>query len=654
MWPTRILRSLGLPMMAYCRLRREPFPSVSLQAPRPLDLFLFMVWAGLLTGVIELGLVLAQREFLDQISLESLRTNRHFVWMIPTADVFLFGVAGVFLAWLCRRRPEQSRLLAYILTIGGMALSLLWSVECLHSVAGVVIACAIVARAVWSSTSLSVRSLPIIRLSLPFAFGCLILLGFLAFQSVTSAEDRALSELPSPVSTRPNVLMIVMDNVRACSMSLYGHTRPTTPRLEELAQTGVRYDSARSTAPWTLPSHASMLTGQWPHRLSVDWDSGLDETHPTLAEFLGEQGYATAGFVGNTYYCNARYGLDRGFARYEDFLENEIVSLFEIVRSSSLGKGVLTLLGYSMRFAPGDVGSRKTAATINQKALDWLSQRPADRPFFLFLNYYDAHSPFIPPAEATQRFGLCALPRDEQIEILKRAHQLELSAAPPSDAERDGLQQQAIKVRKDGYESSIAYLDEQLGRLFQELRKQGLLENTLVIVTSDHGEHFEERGFSGHGVSLYRREIHVPLLIFPPAVHVQRVVSQPVSLCELPATIVEIVGLAAQSPFPGQSLSRFFQSGENIAESSPRPVLSEVAHRESIPPTPTVPCSLGTARAVTTESGVYIRNGDGSEEFYDHVNDPHETINRINEAAVPPSVDRFREMIEELLDLQNR
>ena len=150
------------------------------------------------------------------------------------------------------------------------------------------------------------------------------------------------------------MLFIVLDNVRADSMSLYGHARPTTPRLADLARGGIRFDSARSTASWTLPSHASMFTGQWPHRLSVDWMIGLDGTYPTLAEFLAGQGYATAGFVANTYYCNARYGLDRGFARYEDFRENQVVSLFEVVRSTSLGKCLLRLMGYSMSFAPGD------------------------------------------------------------------------------------------------------------------------------------------------------------------------------------------------------------------------------------------------------------------------------------------------------------
>ncbi len=373
---------------------------------RPLDLFLLMIWFGLLTGLLEAGLVLVNRSLFDQISLESLRTNRHFVWMIPTADVLLFGIAGLAFAGLGRRYPRWAHKLVCTIAVGWLALGILWTVEWLHSIAGFVIACLVAARAVPGLWAFTRRLLPIIRVSTPIMAGGLIVLIGLVSWSVSSAEQRAWAALTPSAGNRPNVLLIVMDNVRAENLSLYGYNRQTTPTLDELARAAIRFDSARSAAPWTLPSHASMFTGRWPHQLSVDWDRGLDETHATLAEYLADKGYTTAGFVGNTYYCNARYGLDRGFARYEDFLENEAVSLFEILRSSSLGKGLLALMGYSMRFAPADVGSRKSAVTINRNALEWLTQRPADRPFFLFLNYYDAHSPFIPPDDATRRFGL--------------------------------------------------------------------------------------------------------------------------------------------------------------------------------------------------------------------------------------------------------
>ena len=247
---------------------------------RPLDLFLLMIWFGLLTGLLEAGLVLAHRSLFDRISLESLRTNRHFVWMIPTADVLLFGVAGLAFAWLGRRYARWAHKLACTIAIAWLALSVLWTVEWLHSMAGLVVACAVAVRAVPGLWALTPRLLPIVRASTPIMAGGLIVLACLVSWSVSSAEQSAWASLPAGSVTRPNVLLIVMDNVRAESLSLYGYNRPTTPRLDELARTAVRFDSARSTAPWTLPSHASMFTGQWPHRLSVDWVRGLDETHP--------------------------------------------------------------------------------------------------------------------------------------------------------------------------------------------------------------------------------------------------------------------------------------------------------------------------------------------------------------------------------------
>src|SRR5262249_15471942 len=132
-------------------------------------------------------------------------------------------------------------------------------------------------------------------------------------------ERRAAAKPVAKGST--NVLFIVMDTVRAKNLSLYGYPRPTTPRLAGLASRGVRFAEALSVAPWTLPSHASMFTGRWSTELFEYPEEGLDDTYPTLAEYLGESGYATAGFVANTYYCNSGFGLSRGFDHYEDFYE---------------------------------------------------------------------------------------------------------------------------------------------------------------------------------------------------------------------------------------------------------------------------------------------------------------------------------------------
>ncbi|QEH37485.1 Arylsulfatase [Aquisphaera giovannonii] len=599
----------------------------------PKGLLLLALWSGLVTGAVELTLVLLQRGLVARISLESLRTNRHVAWMIPAADLLIFGAAGLLFAGWERRRPGRAQAPACFAIAAGFALAAFWSVEWLHSAAGVAIAAAVGVKTFGWLNEHAVRMAALARRTLPWMGAGLIGLTIAVAASVASGERRSWAALPAAAKGRPNVLLIVMDDVRAESLSLHGNARPTAPRLEEIAGRGVRFDSARSAAPWTLPSHASMFTGQWPHNLSVDWTHGLDARQPTLAGVLAGEGYATAGFVANTYYCNARYGLDRGFARYEDYLENEAVSLFETVRSASLGKGLLQLLGYSMRFTTADADTRKSAATINAHALDWVDHRPADRPFFLFLNYYDAHGPFLPPKDATRRFGLCGLSEREQVEILKRAH--ETLANPSASAEdKDRARQQVRDLKRDGYESCIAYLDDQVGRLIDGLRSRGVLDETLVIITSDHGEHFEERGFYGHGLSLYRREIHVPLVILPPSGEVgRRVVPEPVSLRDIPATVLEMAGLGGRSPFPGRPLTRCFRPGAGPPSGPGTAVLSEVGHQTTVAPTPGVPASLSSVQAVTTDHDVYMRNGDGREELYDRRADPDETRNRLEGEA---------------------
>ena len=122
-----------------------------------------------------------------------------------------------------------------------------------------------------------------------------------------------------PPRAGKNVILIVLDTVRADRLGVYGYERDTTPNLARLASRGVRFARAFSTAPWTAPSHASLFTGRWPHELSIGWDRPLDSTHATLAEVLAADGYLTAGFVANTTYCSYETGLDRGFAHYEDY-----------------------------------------------------------------------------------------------------------------------------------------------------------------------------------------------------------------------------------------------------------------------------------------------------------------------------------------------
>ena len=249
----------------------------------------------------------------------------------------------------------------------------------------------------------------------------------------------------------------MLDTVRAESLSTYGYSRDTSPNLTKLAQRGVRFDQARSCAAWTLPSHASMFTGRWPYELATHPDHPLDSRYPTLAEVLRDHGYATAGFVGNTYFCNRWFGLDRGFLHYEDVE----VCLIEIIRSSDMGRALMSNVAPSIftRDRPYAYFNRKDAATINHDMLSWLDGQPKGRPFFAFLNYYDAHDPYIAAEGAPRHFGLRPETAQEVAALRDWLH-VDKTKAPSR------LLQMAI----DGYDDGIAYLDDQIGRLLARTR----------------------------------------------------------------------------------------------------------------------------------------------------------------------------------------
>ncbi len=596
---------------------------------------------GLACGWIELALVLLQRALSPRISMASLRTNQHFGWMIPVGDALLFAAAGLLVGVLVRgrlvREPSGWKLLA-----GLAALAWLLTVDGLHPVAALALGGGLgVATGPWLGARVD-RYARISRLGAGGLLAATLLMIVATTWWVATAESRARDGRPPAPSGRPNLIWLVLDNVRSASMSLYGHDRPTTPHLERIARRGIRFDEARSTASWTLPSHASMFTGRWPHELSVDFDRPLDTTHPTLAEALARQGYATAGFVGNTYYCNARYGLDRGFDRYEDFIENRAVTAFEVAQSTGLGKWLLRGLGYRIRIEEG-AGTRKTAARLNADLMGWIAGRPADRPFFAFVNYYDAHAPFVTAEADTPRFGLGALGERERVEILKASMRLSTGHARATDGPADQVQARVTGVLLDSYESCLAALDARVGRLFDDLERQGLLENTAIVITSDHGEHFNERGFFGHGQSLYRREVHVPLIIVPPgALAAGRVAAEPVSLRDLAATSLDLLGLDADASLPGQSLAAHWQEAGTPGAG---PILAEMGHRTNLAPVPGVPATLGSIESLVADGHVYLRNGDGREELYDLRADPDESQNLVGVEGRPVPIDHFRGLL---------
>jgi len=460
----------------------------------------------------------------------------------------------------------------------------------IYSLAWLVVALGVAARLVplLERNARGLRRL--VHVSFPVALGLVAMLAILLWAGDHSKQSRAEAQ-PLPPPGSPNVLLIVMDTVAAGHLSLHGYERPTSTTLVELAEQGIRFDSAQAASSWTLPSHAAMFTGRWMHELGVGWLTPLNSTNPTLAEFLCASGYATAGFVANTSYCARDSGLDRGFTQYKDFIFPELTAFKKTVLVSRALVGiqsVMTFLEDRLELARVRLyvqnlwrwldSDRKTAAVLNRELLDWLSQRrQPDRPFFAFLNYFDAHYPYQLPAGRYHRFG--GIPGDTRQRAMVE-HWGELDKRPLSPPE--------LAFAASAYDDCIADLDEQIGMLLDKLRRNGVLERTWLIIAADHGESFgEHTGVFCHGTSLYQTEIHVPLLIVPPGgTATKQVVKEAVSLRDLAATIVDVTGQAAGSPFPGKSLARFRDGAtptEPLQPASDDPALAEVVPNPNTP-----------------------------------------------------------------------
>jgi arylsulfatase A-like enzyme len=360
-----------------------------------------------------------------------------------------------------------------------------------------------------------------------------------------------------------------------------------------------------------------MFTGRLPDEVTADWLAPLDDTHRTLAEALADQGYVTVGFVANVLYATEASGLNRGFLRYSDFPR----SVATVIRQSLLVRPLVNRI----RDAFGDTDPlvKKTAAAVTDEFSAWLDGRRPQRPFFAFLNYFDAHEPYRSPVPFDTKFG---------------------NGGPmPDVSKRPSWSPQEIQRSQDAYDGTIAYTDQEVARLIDGLRSRQLLDNTLIVITSDHGEQFGEHGLFDHGNSLYRHALEVPLVLrFPSSIPGGLRIQEPVSLVDLPATILGFVDRNAAVTFSGQSLERHWAPSLSAAEVA-APVFSDISKGINLPAS--VPISKGRVRSVVLDGVHYILNGDGSEELYDFDRDPAETRNLIDRPDMKGKLEAARRSI---------
>jgi arylsulfatase A-like enzyme len=551
------------------------------------------IWCGLAVGLAEA----ATRAALMLVPGRWASVSPHVVWMAPTFDAALFAATGLVLSVLALAWPRLRSLPVAVLVFVFLGLlGPLLFVPRLHPLAGALLAAGLAAQA---ARLLGRRALlweTLLRRTTPVLVAAILLGGAAVAVWPWFEERRARTALAAGPTSAPNVLLVVLDTVRAKSMSLYGYPRPTTPVLKRLADRGVVFERALATSSWTLPSHASMFTGRYPHELSANWLEPLDGAFPTLAETFRDHGYLTAGFTANLLYTTRETGLARGFLRYEDYP----VSIGMVVHSSFLGR-------WLDQWLLGSDGHREALAVkpgdwVTRAFLHWLDGR-GERPFFAFLNYMDAHAPYVAPASFAERFGP--------------------TRRRPPVATRRAWTSAQIQVEVDAYDGCLAYLDQQIGQLVDELGRRGVLDRTLLVVVSDHGELFGEHRLFDHGNSLYRPLLQVPLVIvYPPRVPAGVRVTTPVTLRDLAATVVDLAPLPRASRYPGVSLTTHWTSPAGAVGAS-SPLLAQI--RKNINQDPWLPASQGDMQALVANGHYYIRNGDGREELYDFDRDPGET-----------------------------
>ena len=594
-------------------------PEETNRLPNPLVL---AIWLALISGLAEGGFRLFQRFVLDKVILMS----PHVIWMAPVADLLWIGVPAVILLALRRLAPSLIKPGLIVGVLGAIAfLPLVLLYTSMHKLVALFLALALgfqLARIVTARPAAFSR---LVRATVVPLTLIAVLAGGAVGGIRAWRERQAVASLPAARPGLPNVLLIIWDTVRGQSLSVYGYERPTTPFLESLATEGARFDLALSTAPWTLPSHGGMFTGQRPRALMQSIYRPTVDTFPLLSRVLAANGYATGGFVANMAYTTEEHGLGRGFSRYEDYK----IGLGNIILSSRLGRVLSD--NNRLRTATGywEQLGRKSADEINRSFLDWSAEQ--DRPYFAFLNYFDAHQPYIPPESFRSRFA-------RNTDAPYHPHLFHIKAKD--------LKAEEIEWLRDNYDAAIAYIDDEVRKLLGELKQRGALDNTIVIISSDHGEHLGDHKRVGHMNSLYRTLLQVPLIIrYPAKVPGGTVVPRPVSLHDLPETVLDLTGIGDSAGFPGATLARFWNGAPTDSGMTAEPLLAEFATRNSSGPYSLV---LGNYHYIAWQGN------DKTAELYQFVEDPWETVKLTDTLQYGAVLANFRRWSETLMGPSSR
>jgi len=359
---------------------------------------------------------------------------------------------------------------------------------------GALVAVAAIAFALWRT----LRGADERRAALTRPGVAAVVVGLLAAAWAGGAQMKPAAA-PAPLPTRaaapagaPNVVLIMVDTLRADHLSCYGSGAVKTPHIDALAADGLRWVNTFSQASWTRPSVATILTGLYPSSHgAIHKADRLPDRVDTLAEVLGRAGYHTVGFADNANISQA-FNFQQGFDEYRYLAPDFFFGASEPAAQLALYSGLRLV---RERFFAHYVDVHhyyQPAEVVTAEVRRWLDRGARAEPFFLFAHYMDPHDPYFAHPFNGEGYARVAHPNPPPA-LTERLHHL--------------------------YEGEVAYLDEHLGVLLDDLKRRGLYDRTLVVLTADHGEEFREHGGWWHGTTLYDEQIHVPLIVKPAGAH---------------------------------------------------------------------------------------------------------------------------------------
>jgi arylsulfatase A-like enzyme len=446
----------------------------------------------------------------------------------------------------------------------------------------------------------------------PIVFIVLGIIFFLHQKPIVSAPESRSSLIKEDL---PNVILLTMDTVRADHLSIYGYERETSPNLKQLSQESTLYKWAIASGDMTLPTHASIFTGMYARQhgshFSKIFPSGkpLSNKLLTIAEILSERGYLTMGVVANKGYLSRHFGMDQGFQYYDVRLP---VPFLASTPPFYLRRSIRDALTHFVPRSLYDMTTRR-AEEINREVFSLLNKlQEYDKPFFLFINYMDAHNPYIPPPPFDELYP----GKNESFtstDYYKLYDSVMALERKPTSKEYNHLISQ--------YDGGIAYIDFNIGKLIERLKELGLYDNSLIIITSDHGEVFGERDLFNHAVSVYQDQIYIPLIIKYPHVNEGSIVNNTVSVVDLMPTIVDVLGHKVPGDIQGQSLFQpeYRNSKVIISESFPSGDMLKRHTRFN-----------RIERAIFSGPYKFISTTAGKKELYNLLEDPNEENNLYN------------------------